>query len=537
MRSTILAGPDAGIDPGPLALWAGLFAAGDPAARIPTVEAALGGASGRYWRREIGKWIGRLVPVEILVPDSAARWRPLVRDAFQFLFTRLSSRRLATKVVQQFAMPADTPPEQRLLRLVNQMPGLQKVGQVLARNRRLPPKLRRALSELENGMSDVTVEEVRRLIEERLGDRLAAYAVELAPAILSEASVSAVIRFTWNRPGREREEGVFKVLKPYVPECFGEDMTLLQRLGAFLASPRRGYTFAIHDVKEILTEVRLLLEHELDFRREQATLLEAVRMYRASIGIRVPRLIEPLSTGDITAMSAEAGVKVTEAFPRSPIRRARIAGQLIEALVAAPFFSRQQSAIFHADPHAGNLLYDETNRELVILDWALAERLTLEARRQLVLLSAMMVLRNPDGVRQAIRRLSLAGGSGNRTRRGAIDRAVAAFFEQLPAGASPGTLDAMRLLDRLALEGVHFPAPLFLFRKIVLTLEGVLYDVAGPGVRIDEVIAREFLTRCASSLGLFHAPLQWKDLAAIPWNALLYPLRRLRWDRRFRLPW
>ena len=48
----------------------------------------------------------------------------------------------------------------------------------------------------------------------------------------------------------------------------------------------------------------------------------------------------------------------------------------------------------------------------------------------------------------------------------------------------------------------------------------------GPGVRIDEVIAREFLTRCAASLGLFHAPLAWQDLAAIPWNALLYPLRR-----------
>ena len=350
--------------------------------------------------------------------------------------------------------------------------------------------------------------------------------MELEPEILSEASVSAVIRFTWNYAGREREQGVFKVLKPYVPECFGEDMTLLQELGEFLTSPERGYGFAIHDVKEMLAEVLLLLEHELDFRREQATLLEAAKMYRASIGIRVPRLIEPLCTSDITAMSAEAGVKVTEAFPRSPIRRARIADQLIEALVAVPFFSREKEAIFHADPHAGNLLYDETNRELVVLDWALAERLSLESRRQLVLLSVMMTLRNPDGVRQAIRDLSLSADRRNHTRLEVIDGCVARFFEQLPPDASPGTLDAMRLLDRIALEGVHFPPPLFLFRKIVLTLDGVLYDVAGPDVRIDEVIAREFLTRCAASLGVFHAPLEWKDFAAIEWNALLYPVRR-----------
>ena len=209
----------------------------------------------------------------------------------------------------------------------------------------------------------------------------------------------------------------------------------------------------------MLAEVLLLLEHELDFRREQATLLEAVKMYRASIGIRVPRLIEPLCTNDITAMSAEAGVKVTEAFPRSPIRRARIADQLIEALVAVPFFSREHDAIFHADPHAGNLLYDETNRELVVLDWALAERLSLESRRQLVLLSVMMTLRNRDGVRQAIHDLALSADRRNHARLGVIEVCVNRFFEQLSPDASPGTLDAMRLLDRIALEGVHFPPP------------------------------------------------------------------------------
>jgi ubiquinone biosynthesis protein len=219
-------------------------------------------------------------------------------------------------------------------------------------------------------------------------------------------------------------------------------------------------------------------------------------------------------------------VKVTEAFPRSPIRRARVAGQLIEALVAVPLFSREEDAIFHADPHAGNLLYDETNRELVILDWALAERLNLESRRQLVLLSVMMTLRNPEGVRQAIGDLALSADSRNHAHLGVIESCVQRFFEQLPPDSSPGTLDAMRLLDRIALEGVHFPPPLFLFRKIVLTLDGVLYDVAGPGVRIDEVIAREFLTRCAASLGIFHAPLEWKDIVAIEWNALVYPLRR-----------
>ena len=263
------------------------------------------------------------------------------------------------------------------MRLISKMPALQKLGQVLARNRRISPALRNELAKLENGMSDVQPEEIRAIIEQQLGPQLARYAVEIEPAIFCEASVSAVVRFTWNNPARERERGVFKVIKPFVPLCFGEDMTLLQELGDYLAATDRGYGFAVRDVKEMLAEVRLLLEHELDFPREQATLAEAYRAYRSSFGIRVPRPIKPLCTAGITAMSAEDGVKVTDACRRFPIRRRRIAEQLIEALIAVPLFSRDEVAIFHADPHAGNLLYDEPNRELMVLDWALAERLGL----------------------------------------------------------------------------------------------------------------------------------------------------------------
>ena len=126
----------------------------------------------------------------------------------------------------------------------------------------------------------------------------------------------------------------------------------------------------------MITEVRLLLERELDFaRRAGAPWRRRRRTYRSTIGIRVPRVIPELCTAEITAMSEESGVKVTDAFPRSPIRRARIAEQLIEALIAVPLFSGKDPSVFHADPHAGNLLYDEPNRELVVLDWALAERL------------------------------------------------------------------------------------------------------------------------------------------------------------------
>ena len=499
------------------------------AERILVAEAALQ-AGGRAWRGQIGKWITRLVPVENLVPARNLDLRPLVEDAIQYVFSRLSDHRLASKLVEQIELPLDTPPESRLLRLISKMPGLQKLGQVLARNRRLSPALREALSELENGMADVEPGEMIAIIVEQLGQRLDTYTVEISHAIFKEGSASAILRFTWGSPGQERGHGVFKVLKPYVLSYFAEDMTLLQQLGEFVSAKERRYGFAVRDLKDMLVEVRLLLEHELDLPLEQRTLVEAHTIYRSNIGIRVPRLIGPLCTAQITAMTEESGVKVTEACPRSPIRRRQIAEQLIEALVAVPLFSRQDPAVFHADPHAGNLLYDEPNRELVVIDWALADRLSVESRRRLVMLALMMNLRNRAGVSEAIRALSEDDPGERVDREELIDACVNRFFDQLPADRSPGTLDAMRVLDEIALEGVHFPPPLFLFRKILFTLDGVLHDVAGSDVRIDHVITREFLARGIASFGFFHAPLSLKDLAAVQWNALLYPTRS--WTQR-----
>jgi len=457
--------------------------------------------------KKSGLW-QQFVPVDFLVPESARRWRPLVEDALQYIFTHLSSQRRSVKMLEQMQLPLATPPEIRLLRLISRMPGLQKVGQVLARNRRLPAPLREALSQLENGMSDVTAPEIRAIIENRLGPRLEKYSVNLESAILSEASVSAVMRFKWSNPGREPEQGVFKVMKPFIPDCFAEDMSLLRDLGEYLATREPHYRFAIRDVRETLEEVRRLLEHELDFTREQATLEHAARMYRSSFGIRVPRLIRQLCADGITAMSAEPGVKVTDAFRRWPIRRERIAEQLIEALIAVPFFSWEDAAVFHADPHAGNLLYDEPTRQLVVLDWALAERLERESRRQLVLLAAMTILRNPEGICHAIEALA----KSEQNPKALIRQHVTRLFEEFE---SPGVLQAMMLLDELALEGVRFPPALFLFRKVLFTLDGVLHDVAGHDVRIDHVIAREFLTRAAASLGWFHAPLKGSDFAVL----------------------
>ncbi len=192
------------------------------AEKIAAVEAVLLSPMDQSLCNAMARWIvDQNVPVKKLVPAAYEKWRSPVRDSMMFVVQWLSAARLAPKLVEQLEISERTSVEDRLLLLIAKVPGLQKLGQVIARNQNLRPALRKALARLENGIRDVSLGEIRAVIQKELGPRLQKYKVEIASSILSEASVSAVLRFTWRDPASgQRKRGVFKVLKPHIPRLF-----------------------------------------------------------------------------------------------------------------------------------------------------------------------------------------------------------------------------------------------------------------------------------------------------------------------------
>jgi ubiquinone biosynthesis protein len=501
---------------------------GTRAERVGVIDGALRSPAGQSLRGAMAEWIvDGIVPVSRLVPEAYEKWRPPVRDAMMFVVARLSPARLAPKLLEQFELPEDTPAEARLLRLIAKVPGLQKLGQVIARNQDLRPALRKALARLENGIRDVKAEEIRSIIEQDLGRRLKTFAVKIGPAILSEASVSAVVRFSWRDPASgRRERGVFKVLKPHIPEYFAEDMDYLQGLADYFGDRHHTYGFPAHMIPDTFKKVRRLLRHEVNFPREQKTLVEACNLYRNVEGVRVPGLIEPLCSHRITALTEERGIKVTNAAARlSPARRRRMAEQIIEALVVLPLLSAQEDVIFHGDPHAGNLLYNNRTGELVILDWALRERLSREQRRHLALLLGMVGLRDPVGACGEVLALSQRRIRGTSARGQMISGAVKEFFDELPVAHLPSMVDVMRLLESLAMKGVRFPGSLIMLSKVLFTLEGILRDIGGSEGSSSLAIVRQLAQHWRKDRRAFRSPLLAKDWVTLQCSALLFSTR------------
>jgi ubiquinone biosynthesis protein len=411
--------------------------------------------------------------------------------------------------------------------LIAKVPGLQKLGQVIARNRHLHPRLRRALTQLENGICDVTVEEIRATIEQNLGLMLKQYKVEIKDKIFSEASVSAVVRFTWYNPERrQRERGVFKVMKPYISAYFAEDMDLLARLAAHLGSKHQEYGFAEHVLSETFDDVRRLLQHEVEFVREQANLQKASCAYRSLASTHIPRVILPLCTDTITAMTEEQGQKITKAVTSMPSwRRRRTAEQLIDSVIAVPLLTPGTNGMFHADPHAGNFLYNKRTRILTLLDWALTGHVSEDHRRRFALLFLMVLLRDKEGVCRAIHSLSMGGKERGAGQARIIRKQVTDFLSERPLVWIPRAADIMDLLERIAWQGVRLPNQLVMLRKVLFTLDGILHDIAGPSELVELVLLQRLLQHWLKGLTSVGWPLSARDWIGVYRSVMLYPSR------------
>jgi ubiquinone biosynthesis protein len=244
-------------------------------------------------------------------------------------------------------------------------------------------------------------------------------------------------------------------------------------------------------------------------------------------------VIQPLCTPTITALTEEQGIKVTSATARLPVtRRRQVAEQLVESLVAVPLFSSTPDAIFHGDPHAGNLLYNNKTRELVILDWALRERLSREQRRHLALLFLMVTLRDPVGTSNEILSLSQHPIRETSPLARRVRDSVNKFLDQMPTSRMPSGADSMRLLERVAVQGVKFPSSLIMLSKVMFTLEGILGDIVGSDTGMGFTIARHVAQHWIANRAAFRSPLRTRDWLVLQFSAMLYTSRVwVQWEQ------
>ena len=262
----------------------------------------------------------------------------------------------------------------RLSRALNALgPTFIKLGQFLSTREDLfSPPMARELAQLQDNASALATEVIKRRIAEELGRPVEQALAWFDDKPLAAGSIAQVHRART----REGREVVIKVRRPGIERDIERDLTLLASLARRAAA--RSPDIARVDPVGLVEELGANLRLELDFAREA----DCLRHMREVVSgtAHVPEVVGELSTAAVLTMEWVDAVKVSSPQVSA---HARAAARALVGCFATQYL---RGTMFHADPHAGNLLWTADGR-LVLLDLGATGKVDDAMRRMLFRLS------------------------------------------------------------------------------------------------------------------------------------------------------
>jgi ubiquinone biosynthesis protein len=424
-----------------------------------------------------------------VLPEAYAHYRRPIKDALIVFLEGLPEVHQDAVLFDQATLSLTATVSERFARLARSCPVLHKLGQTLARDRRLLPELRLQLQRLESLPPSIPLKDIRRILTRELG-RLDRLGVALEPPALAEASVAVIVPFRHKRSGERA--GVFKILKPGIEERLEQELALLERVGSYLDEQCEVLGIPRLDYREAFEGLADRLRHEIRLDLEQRHLAIAHAAYANEARVHIPALFE-LCTPRVTAMERVYGDKVTDhRFDDADEVRA-CAELVVTALLARPILATADDALFHGDPHAGNLLLTRDHR-LAVVDWSLATTLAEDKRVAFVQIILGAVTLDAARVASAIAMLSEQRNGDP----AAVMPVIHASLGRMREGKLPGLLWLMELLDNSVQVGVRFSAEMLVLRKMLHALEGVIADIGADRASIDAVLLGRFFAQMAN---------------------------------------
>lgn len=378
-----------------------------------------------------------------------------------------------------------------------------KAGQTLLT--RLPPRLQDAaetlrLTRLYGSWPAMPFAEIEKILDREIPTWRSELEVEATP--LGVAS-TAQVHGARDKQGRE---WVVKVLKPHAKKRLLESVAALEQL-IRLASPVAISKLAKRSLRE-LQDLCASLRREIDMTIERETILRVHTQFearnQASI-LLIPEIHPHLWSKDVLTLQRFRGTPlsmiVAGKAPLTEDLRQKLAKYVLQELLVQVF----EMGLFHADPHAGNLILTEEGH-VGLFDWGLVGELRDGDRRHIAtLLRAAMAL-DLEMLVDALAQLAADGGKEiSRDKIAAELKKIAAKVKKAKASSNTASSGAKgessnknkipvnELLETClqSAEKLDIPVPdgLLLMAKSLMTIEGLargvdpdvsMLRVAGP---------------------------------------------------------
>jgi predicted unusual protein kinase regulating ubiquinone biosynthesis (AarF/ABC1/UbiB family) len=275
-----------------------------------------------------------------------------------------------------------------------------KLGQLLSsRPDLLPDVYIEELGHLVDEVPPVPFVDVDATIRADLGDDVFA---SIDPEPLATASIAQTHRALL-KSGRDV---VVKVRRPGIVEQIELDLAVLRSTARIISG--HSETAQLLQVESLADELEVHLREELDFIEEAHNTELIAGLVAQYEGIVVPQVIRPHVTERVLVLEWIDGKKVEPDHGLAP----QVASELAREFFSAYVRQVVVEGVYHADPHAGNILLT-TDGKLALLDFGLLGRLDDDTRRGLSLLLLALAQNRADDVADLLISLSLTNLSSD----------------------------------------------------------------------------------------------------------------------------
>ncbi|MHB8466996.1 MAG: ABC1 kinase family protein [Acidimicrobiales bacterium] len=256
---------------------------------------------------------------------------------------------------------------------------LMKLGQMASYvDESVPEPIRRALADLQQDAPPMSADLAASVIEQELGAHPDKVFLEWDPTPIAAASIGQVHRAIT----KDGHAVAVKVQYPGVEEAIKADLDNSDMLLGVMSMMFPGV-----DAEPFIEELRDRFGEELDYRREAANQHMFADYYAGHPFIRIPKVLDSLSTGRVLTSELAVGTRFNELDAWSQAER-NLAAEAIDRFV---FRSLYRMHAFNGDPHPGNYIF-HGNGEVTFLDFGLVKSYTAEEMATLEAMAKALVV-------------------------------------------------------------------------------------------------------------------------------------------------
>lgn len=339
-------------------------------------------------------------------------------------------------------------------------PTFVKMGQILStRPDLLPRPYVMELRKLQDHVSTIPFEEVKKVIEAEMGKDLDEVFATFEEKPLAAASIAQVHRCTLS----DGTQAAAKVQRPGIEEQIRMDLSILYGM-ARLAN-RSNLAKAV-DVVKVVQEFERVILRELDFTSEGLLTEEFARNFQDDSKVHIAGIFWDYSTRRLLTMEFLDGVNISQldAYQYESVNTSEIAKKVVMITLQQIF----RDGLFHADPHPGNLML-LPDGVIGILDFGMIGRFD---RHTLALLRAIVfdvIRRDHAGMAAHLLDYDIVGHDADMRKLREDLRLLFRTIAALPMAQASETLQGFVIEHKL-----RIPADLFFLDKTFGTLDGTV---------------------------------------------------------------